>query len=177
MMVMNPRWLLYVACCVTVAAVAPGQRPQPRPRDAAETVKRYVALGLQGAPWADFAPLIAWEDEPGWDTYWLVSRYTVGTAEKKGTTVTVPVTYHRLGRYSHDFIFKPQNEDVTIRYEVLLTSSGWVIEGPGPQSDWPYLSVEYQIDALRTSQYAPEEWRKQAEAMAQELSELSRTKR
>jgi hypothetical protein len=46
-------------------AAARGQHPQPGPLDALETVKRYVALRFQGAPWADFASLIAWEDEPG----------------------------------------------------------------------------------------------------------------
>lgn len=119
MIVMRLYWTLYVACCVAVVAVAHGQRTQLRALDPVETVKRYVELRFRGAPWADFAPLIAWEDEPGWDTYWLVNRYAVGTAEKKGNAVIVPVTYHRLGLYSHDLIFKPADQDVTLRYEVV----------------------------------------------------------
>jgi hypothetical protein len=178
MMVMRLHWALYVACCVTVVAAARGQRPQSRSLDAVETVKRYVALRSLGAPWADFSPLIAWKDEPGWDHYWLVNRYTVGTAEKKGNTVMVPVTYHRLGLYSHDFIFERADRDVTVRFEVVQTPTGWVIKAPEP--DPPDLSVDTQIEALRTAagnQYEEAERRKQAEAMAQKLSDLTQTKK
>jgi hypothetical protein len=95
MMMMRLQWLLHLTCGLIVATAAQGQRPRPGPLDAVETVKRYVELRLQGAAWAEFAPLIAWEDEPGWDTYWLVNRYAVGRAEKTGNRVMVPVTYHR----------------------------------------------------------------------------------
>ena len=90
----------------------------------------------------------------------------------------VPVTYHRLGLYSHDFIFKPADRTVTLRYEVLRTPAGWVIKAPEPNP--PDLSVGLQIEALRTaarSQYETAERRKQAEAMAQQLSKLTQPKR
>lgn len=178
-MVMRLQYSFIAACCLTVAAAAAasGQRPQQRPRDPVETVKRYVALRFRGAPWADFAPLITWEDEPGWDTYWLVNRYAVATLENKGNTVMVPVTYHRLGLYSNDFIFKPADQDVTLRYEVVQTRTGWVIKAP--ELDYPDLSVDFEIAALRSaaaSQYETPERRKQSEAMAQRLSQLTRAK-
>ena len=175
MVMMNrPHWLLVLACWLMVET-AHGQRPQAGRLDPVETVNRYVALRLRGAPWADLARLIVWEDEPLWDTYWLVNRYTVGTAENTGNTVTVPVTFHRLGVYSHDVIFKQVNGDVTVRYELVKTPAGWLIKGPEP--DLPDLSVDVQIEALRTaahSQNETAEVRKQAEAMAERLSALTR---
>ena len=138
----------------------------------------HYPLRLQGAPWADFAPLIAWEDEPGWDSYWLVNRYTVGMAEKKGNTVMAPVRYHRLGLYSHDFIFRPADQDVTLRYEVVRAPTGWVIKAPEPGP--PDLSVDFEIEALRIaagSQHEAAERRKQAEAMARKLFDLTRTQK
>src|SRR5437588_1205087 len=56
-----------------------------------------------------------------------------------------------------------------------LTPAGWLIKGPEP--DLPDLSVDVQIEALRTaahSQNETAEVRKQAEAMAERLSALTR---
>jgi hypothetical protein len=154
-----------------------GQQPRSGQLDPIETVRRYVGLRFNGARWSDFEAMIVWQDEPGWDSYWLTDRYTVGPAKKAHTSVIVPVTFHRLGLYSHDFMFKPDQRSVTIQYEVVTTSTGWRIKGPEPNP--PDLSLNNQIEALLTAshnQSQTPEYRKQAEATAKRLAGLASRK-
>jgi hypothetical protein len=151
------------------------QSSQPDQHEAVDTVNRYVQLRVAAAPWASFATLIAWEDEPGWDCNWLVNGYSVRKAEKRGGTVIVPVTYHRIGFYCHDFDFKRENRNVTLRYEVVKSPTGWTINAPEP--DPPDLSVDVQIEALRDiarNSHETAEHRNRAEATLQLLSEFTR---
>jgi hypothetical protein len=146
-------------------------------REAVETVERYVRLRLGGAQWAAFASLVAWEDEPGWDCNLLVNGYSVGTIEKRGDAAVVPVTYDQRGLYCHDFQFKPENRSVTLRYEVVKSPINWKIKAPEPGP--PHLSLDVQIDVLRTASRNPNETaehRKLAEAMVQQLSKAARRK-
>jgi hypothetical protein len=160
--------VLVVGCCLA-------QPKRLAQREAVDTVERYVRLRLGGAQWVAFAPLIVWEDEPGWDCYWLVNGYSVGEAETRGDTIIVPVTYDRLGLYCHDFQFKPENRSVMLRYEVVKSDSRWKIKAPEP--DPPDLFVDIQIEALRAtarSSHESAEHRELAQAMVQRLSGLTR---
>ena len=163
--------VLVVGCCLA-------QSKGLAEREAVDTVERYVRLRVGGAQWAAFAPLIAWEDEPGWDCNWLVNGYSVGPAERRGGTVIVPVTYDGLGFYCHDFQFNPENRSVALRYEFVKSASQWKIKAPEPKP--PDLSVDVQIESLRTIARSPHEsaeHRKLAQAMVQRLSELARLKK
>jgi hypothetical protein len=140
-------------------------------REAVDTVERYVRLRLGGAHWVAFAPLIEWEDEPGWDCNWLVTWYAVGTAEKTDGGVVVPVTYDRIGFYCHDYDFNPEIRKVTLRYQIAESAKGWKIKGPEP--DPPDLSVDVQIASLKAAARNRHETatnRKRAEAMVRQLS-------
>ena len=139
-------------------------------RKAVDTVERYVRLRLSGAHWVAFAPLIGWQDEPGWDCNWLVTGYAVGTAEEADGGV-VPVTYDRIGFYCHDYEFKPEIRKVTVRYQLPESAKGWKIKGPEP--DPPDLSADVQIASLRAvarDRHEPAANRKRADAMRRQLS-------
>jgi len=156
------------------------QQPRSGQFNPVELVRRYVGLRFNSAQWSDFEAMISWEDESGWDTYWLTDRYTVGAAKKTRTSVIVPVTFRRLGLYSHDFVFKPNQRSVTIQYEVVTTPNGWRIMGPEPGFDFPNLSVYVQIESLlATSRNQSEaiETRELAEATAKLLAGLASRKR
>ena len=91
--------------------------------------------------------------------------------------VIVPVTYNRVGFYCHDFQFKPENRSVTLRYEVVKAASQWKIKAPEPNP--PDLSIDVQIESLRTITRNPHEsaeYRKLAQSMVQRLSEFVRLK-
>lgn len=142
-------------------------------RNPGDTVDRYVRLRLGSAPWVDFAGLISWDDEPGWDCNWVSNRYTSGLAESKNGAVIIPVTYHRLGFYCHDFDFKLEKRTDIIRYEVVKSSGGWKIKAPEPE--YPDVSADVLITQLQIAARdvrETAEHRKQAEALVRQLSDL-----
>jgi hypothetical protein len=101
------------------------------------------------------------------------NRYTSGLAVSKDGAVIIPVTYHRLGFYCHDFDFKLRKRTDTIRYEVVKSSGAWKIKAPDPK--YPDVFADALIAQLQIAARNPHETakhRKQAEAIVRQLSDL-----
>ena len=131
---------------VVVAIIGLGACGTERPRDAAQDrgavsspeglVRDYVGRDAHGerlrtAAW--FLDVAVWPEEPAFDSYTVIGGYTVDQAVARGDTVSVVVTYHRLG-----WIESTQDSarliisDSVERHEflVMLTNLGWRIIAP-----------------------------------------------
>jgi hypothetical protein len=102
-----------------------------------------------------------------------VQRLYGRIAGKQKRPVIIPVTYHRLGLYCHDFDFKLEKGTDMTRYEVVKSSGGWKIKTPEPE--YPDVSADVLITQLqgaaRNSRETAEH-RKQAEVIVRQLSDL-----
>ena len=84
------------------------------------------------------APLITWEEEPGWDSAVVVSSYKVSPSKKQGEKTTVTVTFDVLGLLqADDFIFGRKSK--SIDFSLVRTHAEWKIAKP---MILPHISVD-----------------------------------
>jgi hypothetical protein len=92
-----------VLTALAAVSCKPGEQPQvmaERADSAAALVQQYVERDARGerlatAPW--FLSVVAWPEDPAFDSYTVITGFTVG--EHTGTldSVFVPVDLHRVG--------------------------------------------------------------------------------
>lgn len=164
------RTLLLIAFAVTVATACSGQTDRAHstavsgPIDSTppmRLVREYVerdARGerLQSNPW--FLNAVIWEDEPGYDSYTLITGYRLRALHADSSTGRVEVAYTRAGyvRATGDssVSFKPDAAREVQVFTVALTFNGWRIVAP--QLD-QHVLVE---PALTQSPFSPADRRR-----------------
>lgn len=129
--------LTLVAGCTTVPA-----KPAPEGRDlsaspAIQLVKEYTERDAKGErlrtnPW--FLDVVAWPDEPGYDSYTVISGYEVTPLSADSSTARVRVDYRRVG-YVRTTGARSVEFDQSIATElrvftVALSDNGWRIIAP-----------------------------------------------
>jgi hypothetical protein len=117
-----------------------------------EVVQHYCQLqaegyGISSGGWEKIGPLVAWSDEPGWDTAIVISDYKIGKIEIVGKKAMVTVTYFVLGIDSVEFVKSKRKE--TIKFELGMIDGSWKITGP---QIIPHVKKEFMIKHLRKLQ-------------------------
>jgi hypothetical protein len=117
-----------------------------------EVVQKYCQFqaeghGITSGGWGKIGPLVAWSDEPGWDTAFVISDYKIGKVEIVGTKAMVTVTYFVLGVDSVEFIKSKRKE--IIKFELGMIDGRWKITGP---QIIPHVKKEFMIKHSRKLQ-------------------------
>lgn len=120
-----------------------------------ELVREYVERDSRGerlrtAPW--FLSVVAWQEDPAFDSYTVIVGLQVGQPTQTGDSATVPVTYQRLGwiqttgRNTVRFVAS----DTVERYDFRLgVSAGrWLITEPRLE---PHVLVDTVLAAAPLS--------------------------
>lgn len=122
------------AVLLLCAAVALAQSTTKTPK---QVVEEYCKLDAAGAltsseGWPTISPLFVWPDAPGWDTFTVVRRYTVGAEKKVGRTATVPVEYEVAGVLDSTPRFRPAKvKKVTVVYHLVYDNKRFVMDADG----------------------------------------------
>ena len=109
----------------------------PAPADPVQLVREYVNRDARGErlksnPW--FMNVVAWPEEPGYDTYTIITAFEVKPLHTDSSTARVEVTYRRagfletVGRSTAKFVRNAAAEERV--FTVALTDNGWRITAP-----------------------------------------------
>jgi hypothetical protein len=135
-----------------------------------DVVKQYCHLqaegyGLSSEGWVKIEPLVAWSDEPGWDTVIVISNYKVGSLEKIGKKALVSVKYFVLGSTDSMRFVKSKRQE-TIKFELGMIDGKWKITRP---LIMPHVNKETVIRHLREIQASETVRREQLESVIQAI--------
>jgi hypothetical protein len=127
---------LATGCSTALVKPAPeGQALSSSP--AIQLVKEYVerdAKGerLQTNPW--FLDVVAWPDEPGYDSYTVISGYVATPLSADSSTARVRVDYRRAGYVrttgARSVEFEQSIATESHVFTVALSDNGWRITAP-----------------------------------------------
>lgn len=139
------------ALCVT--SVSAQRRTDAYPRSPRDVVEAYCAADFAGdqtasETWTRFARYAVWPDAPGWDTFTIVSGYTV---EPRGRT-SVRVVYHVLGALEGEEA-REERRDKTVEYTLVRRGGRWKVASPQLE---PHVSPEVAlriVDGLDHNRY------------------------
>jgi len=78
-------------------------------------VRKYCQLDFDGsrlssAMWKRVSPLVSWEDEPGWDTYTVVSGFQILSEKQSKDEATISVSFSVVGTMSGDGPLKKEGK-------------------------------------------------------------------
>jgi hypothetical protein len=121
------------------------------PSTPVDVIKKYCSLDLGGArldskTWSKVAPLITWEDEPGWDAVVVVSGFRVGSPKETGSRTVIPVTFQVVGTLDGDGPFVHGSRLETVSFELARSDSRWKIKQPVMP---PHVSVSSISNNIR----------------------------
>lgn len=147
--------LVVAAVCLMVApqalmAKAPDRAKHLSPR---EVVQQYCDLDMKGArlssqnPYNDaiFA-LVAWPDEPGWDSATIVAGCKVQRAQIGELKSEVSMQYTVLGTMSGPGVVRAVNHTKVVTFVLEESQGEWKITRPMIR---PHVSVDAAVDSLR----------------------------
>jgi hypothetical protein len=94
-------------------------------------------LGLSGETSAKIAELVLWPEEPGWDTFLVISSYSITGDKVRGETASVNVRYEILGAIEgtrwvpvSPGLLGQLKENAVVQFTLKKTFSGWKIAEP-----------------------------------------------
>ena len=145
---MPPRYLLAAALLSTLlrlAAPHTGAASAPQascPDSAINTLRAYLTLDSSGArlsssSWqsSGIRRLVDWEDEPGYDDFWVVAGWQVHCLTSTHNFTVALLTIHSLGTITasasgdaHQFI--PAADTVSLEVALQRKRARWVILAP-----------------------------------------------
>lgn len=171
-------WLAIVVMFAVVQQSGWAQTDLP-----SKVVRKYCRLDLQGvrmsgATWQQGAPLIDWEDEPGWDTFTLTLGFRILEERVHKDHATVRVAYDVAGEVDSSWRLELKRWTETITFQLIRKAGKWKIEAPTIQ---PHVSPKVlQDDFAKTlkeySQSYSMEERRTLEAVIRKLGELSKSR-
>ncbi len=148
--------IVVVAACLMIAPRAllatvliPAKHLSPR-----EVVQQYCNLDMAGArlssqnPYNDaiFA-LVAWPDEPGWDSATIVSACRIQRVQTAQRRSKVTAQYTVLGTISGLNEVRSENHAEVVTFVLAKSNGIWKISRPLIR---PHVSVDAAVDNLRT---------------------------
>ena len=147
--------LATAAAALGAAHAAAAAEGYPASPDA--VVRAFCEADFRGAQtasktWRELAQYAVWPDAPGWDTFTIVSGYTVSRVRQTSRSAKVRVVYDVLGVLEGE-VARRTPERPTVIYSLVRRSGRWKVASP--QLD-PHLSpkVALQIlDGLEHNQY------------------------
>jgi hypothetical protein len=148
-------FLLAAASAALVGRAAAASDAYPAAPDA--VVRAYCEADFKGMQtasetWHQLAQYAVWPDAPGWDTFTIVSGYTVSPARQTSRSAKVRVVYDVLGVLEGE-VARRTPERPTVFYSLVRRSGRWKIASP--QLD-PHVSPKVALtilDGLEHNQY------------------------
>jgi len=155
-------------------ALAGGAPSYDLPSTPVEAIKKYCSLDLGGArlsstTWSKVAPLIAWEDEPGWDAVVVVSGFRIGSPKETGSRALIPVTFRVLGTLDGDGPFVRGSRLETINFELARSETGWKVKKPVIPPHVSVSSISNNIRGLVETERGNSDRRRVLEATLKDL--------
>ncbi len=143
----------------------------------AEVVKKYCQLDfggvrLSGATWRQVAPLIAWEDEPGWDTAVVVSGFHISSSRQIGDRATVAVIYQVQGIVAGEGPFVAKRKPETVEFQLSRVQNGWKIAKPVIPPHVSVPSISKSVRELIEAERGDSDRRRNLEAVVNQLQAL-----
>src|SRR5262245_5616733 len=80
----------------------------------------FDGMQTSSETWPKFVRYAAWPDAPGWDTFTIVSGYTIASAGRS----RVRVVYHVLGALEGE-VARAEPRDVTVEYRLVRRGGRW----------------------------------------------------
>lgn len=125
---------------------------------ASAVVRQFCELDLNGVrlnskSYAAILPLIAYDNEPGWDGLVVVSGYKIGKPQTGKDRIIVPVQYHVLG-VMYGFQWTPAQEaqvkfksvaESKKEFQMIKSGDTWKIAAPVMH---PHVSVQATLNLL-----------------------------
>jgi hypothetical protein len=105
------------------------------PGTATQLLEEYCELDFDGArlsstTGAQVWSMVAWENEPGWDSVKLVEGFTVGAPKVHGNRIEIPVIYEVVGTAVGPQVTRFAKELETVKFELESAGGTWKIMGP-----------------------------------------------
>jgi len=135
-------WLCLLGLWISVGVgVATRQDPSATrptadlPGTASQLLEAYCTLDFDGARLSSTTgtqvwSMVAWENEPGWDSVKLVEGFTVGAPKASGNRIEIPVIYEVVGTAVGPQITRFGKELETVKFELESVGGTWKITGP-----------------------------------------------
>jgi hypothetical protein len=168
------------ATAIGMPAVPPAGRDGAK-RKPADVVKEYCQLDLQGArlsgeTWSRVAPLVGWEDEPGWDSAILASGYHVQSTTVRPDHASVIVVFRVLGSLEDDKPFAPARKGKyeTISFHLERAGDSWKIVRPVIP---PHVSLRSMMEHLRGLLAHEENGSERKQTLEEQLHQLEKLHR
>lgn len=132
-------------CCILLSPSCATARLTHDERDALKTLNRYLSLDRTGARldqkrYGDMMVLVTWPEEPGWDSFVVISGSTIGRPQLTNGKIASRVRYTVEGIMEGDTFhpIRTLDAEMASRFaigqpaEFVLTrdSGGWKIESP-----------------------------------------------
>lgn len=127
------------------------------PQSPQMVVEAYCQQDLDGGQtssdtWNNVAQFTVWPDAPGWDTFTIVSGYTVGPVRQYRNSAKIHVTYTVLGVLEGETA-KAESRTKTVVYTVVKRGGKWKVAKPQLE---PHVSPAVAmriLDGLEHSEY------------------------
>jgi len=156
------------------ASSAGGAKGKP-----ADVVKEYCRLDSQGARlssanWPRVAPLVSWEEEPGWETATIISRYRIQSTTVRPDHAIVIVVFRIIGQLEDDKPFASKRKYETLAFRLERAGDSWKIVRPVAP---PHVSARAMMEHLRgliEREKAGSERREELEGQLRHLAEVKK---
>jgi|HubBroStandDraft_6_1064221.scaffolds.fasta_scaffold06445_2 hypothetical protein len=131
-----------------VGEEAIARRPNTSP---ASTVKKYCQLDFDGSrlssgTWKRVSSLVSWEDEPGWDTYTVVSGFQISSEKQSQDAATISVVFSVVGTMSGDGPLKEERKKESLEFHLKRVGTDWKILEP---MEPPHVSIRTATENTR----------------------------
>jgi len=178
----SSRTVTLLTAVMATASISVPTNAAPRngaSRKPANVVKEYCRLDSEGArlsseTWPRVAPLVGWEEEPGWDTATLVSRYRIESTAVGPDHATVIVVFRILGRLEDDEPIAPASKYETLAFRLERAGADWKIVRPVRP---PHVTVRSMIEHLRALLQHEKNESDQKEKLEKQLRQLEEWKK
>lgn len=97
-----------------------------------ETVENFCRLDFEGArlssnSWSKIRPLIAYEEELGWDTALGILAYQIDTISITGNKANVVVRYEIVKAYPSDFSPSELKDLKVVQFNLVKKNNNWLL--------------------------------------------------
>jgi hypothetical protein len=154
---MKRRDFLLATASAPLAAAAAAAGPDAYPASPEAVVRAYCESDYKGdqtasETWPKLAQYAVWPDAPGWDTFTIVTGYTVSRGRHTARSATVRVVYDVLGVLEGEEARRTP-ERPTVLYRLVRRGGRWKVASPQLE---PHVSTNVALrilDGLEHNQY------------------------